>query len=123
MNSYGELQIPGSTNLKHVECNHEKKGSHKLCNRCFKIKKNKLVLQKKNTNKATARHDNYLEVEKVITSSTAWMIDGEVYKAQAYCFSLRKGDYVKFIEGTPGLCVSAKVIKQFDSNICNLWCK
>lgn len=65
----------------------------------------------------------YLEIEKEIESDEKWLIDDEIYEAKTYCFGLYEGDRIKFIEGTPGVCVSAKFIKENSNDICEVWCE
>ena len=67
--------------------------------------------------------DSYLEIEKEIESDEKWLIDGEIYEAKTYCFGLYEGDRIKFIEGTPGICVSAKFIKKNSNRVCEVWCE
>jgi len=61
-------------------------------------------------------------IDKEIEWAEKWYIDGEIYEAQTYCFEFNEGDSIKFLEGTPGLCVSAKFIKRYSNDICEVWC-
>ena len=67
--------------------------------------------------------DSHLEIEKEIESDEKWLIDGEIYEAKTYCFGLYEGDRIKFTEGTPGICVSAKFIKKNSNKVCEVWCE
>jgi len=52
-----------------------------------------------------------------------FVINGEVFKAQTYCFNFGKGDRVKFIEGSPlGACASAKLLNLRTEEMCEVWC-
>ncbi len=67
--------------------------------------------------------DVYYQIDKEIDSEV-FVINGEVYRAQTYCFNLYEGDLVRFIEGSPyGACVSAKIYNRNRNSICDLWCE
>ena len=51
------------------------------------------------------------EIEKVFSDGDKFIINGEVFEAQTFCFDYEKGDQVKFLEGSPiGACASAKLL-------------
>ena len=52
-----------------------------------------------------------------------FVIGGDVYKAKLYCFDMSEGDRVIFADGTPGLCLSAKLVNTRTSQICEVWCE
>jgi hypothetical protein len=53
-----------------------------------------------------------------------FVIDGEVFKAQTYCFNVERGDRVKFLEGSPlGACASASFLDLRTSEVCEVWCE
>lgn len=57
------------------------------------------------------------------TGDDTFVIDGEIFKAKTYCFSVDKGDKVLFIEGSPqGACVSAKFLDLRTGKVCGVWC-
>jgi len=53
-----------------------------------------------------------------------FIINGEKFEAQTYCFNINEGDSVVFLEGSPlGPCTTA-VIKDLDTgSLCKLWCE
>ena len=52
-----------------------------------------------------------------------FVINGEIFKAQTYCFNFDKGDRVTFIEGSPsGACASAKLLNLRSGEMCEVWC-
>lgn len=52
-----------------------------------------------------------------------FIIDGELYKAQTYCLGWTAGEQVIFLEGTPGLCVSATLLNLNRREKCDVWCE
>ena len=53
-----------------------------------------------------------------------FIINGEKYQAQTYCFDFDKGDLVKFLEGSPlGACATAKILNLRNNRICEVWCE
>ena len=52
-----------------------------------------------------------------------FIIGGEKYKAKTYCFGFDKDDNVIFLKGTPGICVSAKLIHLRSGKSCDVWCE
>lgn len=63
------------------------------------------------------------EIEKSINDDT-FIINGEVYKSKTYCFNMRDGDRVLFLEGSPfGACASAKLYNLRTKETCDVWCE
>lgn len=53
-----------------------------------------------------------------------FIINGEKFEAQTYCFDMREGDRVIFLSGSPyGACASAKLLNLRTRNICDVWCE
>ena len=53
-----------------------------------------------------------------------FVIDKAVFKAKTYCFGVKEGDRVRFIEGSAsGACASAKFLVLSTGNICEVWCE
>jgi len=53
-----------------------------------------------------------------------FIINGEKYQAQTYCFDFDQGDLVKFLEGSPyGACATAKILNLRNNRICDVWCE
>lgn len=62
-------------------------------------------------------------VEKSIDDEV-FIINGEVFKAQTYCFGILEGDVVVFTEGSPfGACAFAEFINLRTKDICRVWCE
>ena len=62
-------------------------------------------------------------IEASVNDET-FIINGEVFKAQTYCFNMNKGDRVKFVEGSAlGACASAKFINMRTGAVCAVWCE
>jgi hypothetical protein len=62
-------------------------------------------------------------IEAAVNDET-FIINGEVFKAQTYCFNVNRGDRVKFIEGSAfGACASAKFLNMRTGDICSVWCE
>ena len=80
-------------------------------------KKTRKTIQVQMIQRASMRY----QIDKVVEDYETFLIDNEVYKAQTYCFNVYEGDPVKFIEGTPGICVSAKLL--VNDKVCNVWCE
>ena len=63
------------------------------------------------------------EIEKAINDET-FIINGEVFKAQTYCFDVNESDKVIFTEGSAlGACASAEFVDLRTGNICKVWCE
>lgn len=53
-----------------------------------------------------------------------FIINGEKYEAQTYCFNMEEGDKVIFIEGSAfGACASAEILNLRTKKICKVWCQ
>ena len=53
-----------------------------------------------------------------------FIINGEKFEAQTYCFNMEVGDRVIFIEGSPhGACASAKLLNLRTQKVCEVWCE
>lgn len=53
-----------------------------------------------------------------------FIINGERYEAQTYCFNMEEGDEVIFIEGDAfGGCATATIINLRTRDECELWCE
>ena len=53
-----------------------------------------------------------------------FVINGEKFEAQTYCFNMEVGDKVIFLEGSPyGACASAKLLNLRTKNVCKVWCE
>jgi len=53
-----------------------------------------------------------------------FIINGEKFKAQTYCFNMQEGDGIIFIEGSPfGACATAKLFNVRSKNKCAVWCE
>ena len=63
------------------------------------------------------------EIEKAINDET-FIINGEVFKAQTYCFDVNESDKVIFTKGSAlGACASAEFVDLRTGNICKVWCE
>ena len=53
-----------------------------------------------------------------------FVINGEKFEAQSYCFNMEEGDRVIFIEGSPsGVCMSAVLLNLRTRKTCKVWCE
>lgn len=53
-----------------------------------------------------------------------FIINNEKFEAKTYCFNMKEGDKVIFLEGSPnGVCVSAELLNLRTKNICRVWCE
>ncbi|MCB0486655.1 MAG: hypothetical protein KDC47_10705 [Flavobacteriaceae bacterium] len=53
-----------------------------------------------------------------------FIINGEKFKAKTYCFNMKEGDAVIFIEGSAlGSCASATLVNLRTKNKCEVWCE
>lgn len=53
-----------------------------------------------------------------------FVINGELFVAQTYCFGFDKGDRVRFVAGSAlGACASAKLLHTSSGQICEVWCE
>ena len=51
-----------------------------------------------------------------------FVIDGDEYEATGYCFDMRKGDPVLFVDSNPDLCTSAQILNLRTMRGCRVWC-
>ena len=62
-------------------------------------------------------------VIEVSHNDVIFIINGGKYEAKTYCFNMKKGDRVIFLEGSPlGACASAKLLNLRTNKICKVWC-
>ena len=53
-----------------------------------------------------------------------FIINGEKYAAQTYCFGFNEGDQVIFLEGSPyGACATAEILNLRNKKTCKVWCE
>jgi hypothetical protein len=53
-----------------------------------------------------------------------FIINGEKFEAQTYCFNMEEGDSVIFIEGSAlGACASATLVNLRTNAKCEVWCE
>ena len=53
-----------------------------------------------------------------------YIINGEKYEAQTYCYNINEGDRVIFLEGDPyGGCSTAVIYDLDTKQKCELWCE
>lgn len=53
-----------------------------------------------------------------------FIINGEKFEAQTYCFNMEEGDRVIFIEGSAlGACASATLVNLRTKEKCEVWCE
>lgn len=53
-----------------------------------------------------------------------FIINGEKFEAQTYCFNMEVGDKVIFLEGSEfGACATAEILNLRTKEICKLWCE
>jgi hypothetical protein len=63
-------------------------------------------------------------VIEVSHNDELFIINGEKFEAQSYCFDVEAGDPVVFIDGSPnGVCVSATVLNLRTQEKCDVWCE
>ena len=71
--------------------------------------------------------DKYVADEYEIETShndVLFIINGEEFDAQGYCFNMEEGDRVIFLEGNPfGTCVLAKILNLRTKDVCVAWCE
>ena len=68
------------------------------------------------------RSDSYLI--EVSHNDELFIINGEKFEAQTYCFNMDEGDEVIFIDGSAfGACASAKILNLRTREICEVWCE
>lgn len=53
-----------------------------------------------------------------------FVINGEKFEAQTYCFDMEVGDRVLFVEGSAfGACASAEFVNLRNNRKCEVWCE
>ena len=63
-------------------------------------------------------------VIEVSHNDELFIINGEKFEAQTYCFGMEEGDKVIFLEGSPyGACASAEILNLRTKKICKVWCE
>lgn len=68
------------------------------------------------------RADSY-EIE-ASHNDELFVINGEKFEAQTYCFNMEEGDAVIFLEGSPfGACASAVILNLRIREKCAVWCE
>ena len=66
--------------------------------------------------------DEY-EIE-VSHNDELFIINGERYEAQTYCFNMEEGDMVIFLKGSAlGACASAEILNLRTNKVCKVWCE
>lgn len=69
-----------------------------------------------------ARRAGYV-IEAAANDET-FVINGEVFKAQTYCFGFEKGDRVTFLSGSRfGACATATILNLRSGKTCKVWCE
>ena len=58
------------------------------------------------------------------SNDETFVINGEVFKAQTYCFGFERGDQVRFLSGSPlGACAAAEILHLRSGKTCKVWCE
>ena len=53
-----------------------------------------------------------------------FIINGEKFEAQAFCFDMEEDDEVVFLDGSPlGVCTSATLLNLRTRDTCEVWCE
>lgn len=61
---------------------------------------------------------------QVSHNDEVFIINGEKFEAQTYCFNMEQGDPVIFLEGSPfGACASAVIFNLRSREKCEVWCE
>lgn len=94
-----------------------------------------LVLGASNISYAQSSEKDFLEGHQLLARSyptyyiekdhndELFIINGDLYRAKTYCLGWTEGEQVIFLEGTPGVCVSAKLLNLNRREKCNVWCE
>ena len=84
----------------------------------------KLYNKQKNYSKSSTfnnKSEYYIELSE---NDELFIINGEKFKAQTYCFDMQKGDGIIFLEGNAfGACATAKLFNVRSKNKCSVWCE
>lgn len=70
----------------------------------------------------------YMQYEiEVAHNDELFIINGEKFSAQTYCFAsdgFDRGDFVVFLDGDPfGACDTATIANPLTGETCDLWCE
>lgn len=68
----------------------------------------------------SARNQQYFIDSNI--NDQKFLIDGNLYSAKTYCFSMYEGDAVIFLENKD-LCISNTIINLKNGNKCDVWCE
>ena len=61
---------------------------------------------------------------EVAHNDETFIINGEKFEAQTYCFGWFEGDSVIFLEGSPyGACAAAELLNTRNGKTCKVWCE
>lgn len=64
----------------------------------------------------------YVRYIDSVHDEEVFIIDDEEYEAKTYCFDMRRGDDVIFIESDPDHCTSAHIFNLRTQRVCDVWC-
>ena len=63
-------------------------------------------------------------VIEVAHDDESFIINGEKFEAQTYCWGWEEGDEVLFVEGSPfGACATAELFNLRTRERCDVWCE
>lgn len=80
------------------------------------------LTQARSNIKSRSEYDEY--VIEASNNDELFIINGEKYIAQTFCFNWGEGDKVLFLEGSPtGVCTSAKLLNLRLRTDCMVWCE
>ncbi len=72
---------------------------------------------------SVVRASQEYEIE-VSHNDELFIINGERFEAQTYCFDMEEGDRVIFLEGSAwGACASAELLNLRTNERCEVWCE
>lgn len=71
---------------------------------------------------SAARAATTYDIE-AIANDEKLIIDGELYEAKTWCMHWSEGESVIFLDGTPGVCVSAELFNVNRRETCEVWCE
>jgi hypothetical protein len=81
----------------------------------------KTLKRQDNGSSSTSRPSYEIEVSH---NDELFVINGEKFEAQTYCFDIEEGDKVIFLEGSPyGTCASAEILNLRTKEVCEVWCE
>jgi hypothetical protein len=81
----------------------------------------KTLKRQDNGSSSTSRPSYEVEVSH---NDELFVINGEKFEAQTYCFDIEEGDKVIFLEGSPyGACASAEILNLRTKEVCEVWCE